>query len=119
MAGAGVCVYRQVLSSPHLSPDSISRIRVVPGYISHAGSVFKKISNISPRTDHPKFPFDDFSTCQSVDAIVQETEQDSELGAAYQMNYMNRQGEKKYLFLNLSALLPQAPINRKDVQMRR
>lgn len=40
-----------------------------------------------------------------MDAIVQETEQDSELAAAYQVSYINRQGEKKYLFLSLSALL--------------
>ena len=106
MAGKGVCVYRQVLSDPQLSPDLISRIRVVPGYISHAGAVFKTISNISPRDHHPEFWFDALSTCQSVDAIIQETEQDSELAAAYQVNYINRQGEKKYLFLSLSVLLP-------------
>ena len=103
VAGAGVCVYRQVLSDPHLSPHLISRIRVVPGYISHAGGVFKTISSIS-RTIHLENPVDALSTCQSVDAIVQETEQDSELAATYQVNYINRQGEKKYLLLDLSAL---------------
>ena len=105
MAGAGVCVYRQVLLDPHLSPDSISRIQVVPGYISHAGALFKTISDISPLDNRLKFSFDALSTCQSVDFIVQETEQDSKLAAAYQVNYINRQGEKKYLFLGLSVLL--------------
>ena len=106
MAGAGVCVYRQVLLDPHLSPDSISRIRVMPGYISHAGALPKTISGISPRDDRPISSFDALSTCQSVDFIVQETEQDSEVAAAYLVNYINRQGEKKYLFLSLSVLLP-------------
>ena len=105
IAGAGVCVYRQVLLDPHLPPDSISRIRVVPGYISHAGALFKTIIGISPRDNHPIFSFDALSTCQSVDAIVQETEKDSELAAAYQVNYTNGRGEKKYLLLSLSALL--------------
>ena len=105
MAGAGVCVYRQVLLDPHLPPDSISRIRVVPGYISHAGALFKTISGISPRYNHPIFSFDVLSTCQSVDFIVQETEQDLTLAATYQINYINRQGEKKYLFLRLCNLL--------------
>ncbi|KAM0798820.1 hypothetical protein BDR22DRAFT_355050 [Usnea florida] len=73
IGGAGVCVYRQVLLDPNLSPDSISRIRVVPGYISHAGALFKTISGILPRNNHPKFSFDALSTYQSVDAIVQET----------------------------------------------
>ena len=105
-AGAGVCVYRQGLLDPHLSPDSISRIRVVPGYICHAGAPFKIISGIPLRDDHPKFSFDALSACQSVDAIVRETERDSELTATYQVKYINRQGEKKYLFLSLEVLLP-------------
>ena len=104
MARAGVCVYRQVLSDPNLSPNSISRLRVVPGYISHAGVVFNTISNFLPRTS-PEFSFDALSTCQSVDAIVQETDKDSELAAAYQVTYINRQGEKKYVFLRLDDLL--------------
>ena len=110
MAGAGVCVYQQVLSDPHLSPDSILRTRVVPGYVSHAGAVFRTISSILPQANHPEFSFDALSTCQSVDVIVQETEQDSELGAAYQVNYINRQGEKKYMLLSLNALLYQLQI---------
>ena len=110
MAGAGVCVYRQVLSDPHLSPDSISRIRVVPGYISHAGAVFKTIGSIHHRRNDKGYEFDALSTCQSVDAIVQETEQDSELAAAYQVNYITRQGEKRYLFLILSTLLHHLPL---------
>ena len=109
IGGAGVCVYRQVLLDPNLSPDSISRIRVVPGYISHAGALFKTISGILPRNNHAKFSFDALSTYQSVDAVVQETERDSELTAAYQVNYINRQGEKKYLFLILSTLLYDLP----------
>ena len=109
IAGAGVCVYRQVLSDPHLSPHSISRIRVMPGYIYHGGAVFNTITHVSPRTSQrassSEFSFDAFSTCQSVDAIIQETEKHSELAAAYQVNYINRQGEKKYLFLGLESLL--------------
>ena len=40
-----------------------------------------------------------------MDTIIQETERDSELAVAYQVNYTNRQGEKKYLFLSLDDLI--------------
>ena len=46
MAGAGICVYRQALIDPNLPPDSISKFQVVPGYVSHAGAVFKRITKL-------------------------------------------------------------------------
>lgn len=105
MAGAGVCVYRQALADPNLPPDSIFRYRVVSGYITHAGTVFKRIRNFSGHRNPPTFLFDASSVFQSVDALVQETDRDSELAMAYQVNYIDRQGEKRYLFLALGRLL--------------
>lgn len=105
MAGAGICVYRQALVNPNLPPDSISKFRVVPGYVSHAGAIFTRIRNLSGSRNPPRFSFDASSTCQSVKAIVQETDRDSELAMAYQVNYIDGQGERMYLFMSLGRLL--------------
>ena len=105
MAGAGVCVYRQALADPNLPPDSIFRYRVVSGYISHAGAIFKRIRNLSGQRDPPVFSFDASAICQSVDALVQETDRDSELAMAYQVNYVDSRGKKKYFFLALGRLI--------------
>lgn len=105
MVGAGICVYRQALEDPNLPPDSIFKFRVVPGYVSHAGAIFKRIRNISGFTNPPMVRFDASSTCQSVDAIVQETDRDSELAMAYQVNFVDGRGQRKYLFLSVGLLL--------------
>ena len=105
MAGAGVCVYRQALADPNLPPDSIFRYRVVSGYITHADTVFKRIGNLSGRRNPPDFSFDALSECQSVDTLVQETDRDSELAMAYQVNYVDSRGKKRYSFLSLGRLL--------------
>ena len=105
MAGAGICVYRQALVDPNLPPDSIFKFRVVPGYVSHAGAIFTRIRNFPGWRNSRWFSFDASSTCQSVEAIVQETDGDSELAMAYQVNYINGQGERKYLFMSLGQLL--------------
>ena len=105
MAGAGICVYRQALVDPNLPPDSVSKFRVVSGYISHAGAIFKRIRNLSWWRFAPTFSFDASSICESVDAIVQETDGDSELAMAYQVNYLDSQGKRKYLFMSLGRLL--------------
>ena len=105
MAGAGICVYRQALVDPSLPPDSASKFRVVSGYISHAGAIFKRIRNLSGWRNPPRFSFDASSICESVDAIVQETDRDSELALAYQVNYLDGRGKRKYLFMSLGRLL--------------
>lgn len=105
MAGAGVCVYRQALEDPKLPPDSIFRFRVVPGYVSHAGAIFKRIRNLSGLRNPPSFRFNASMICQSVDAIVQETDRDSELAMAYQVDCDNGRGKRKYLFLSVGRLL--------------
>ena len=105
MAGAGVCVYRQALANPNLPPDSLFRYRVISGYITHAEAVFKRIRDLSGQKDPPVFSFDASSVCQSVDALVQETDRDSELAMAYQVNYIDSKGKKKYYFLSLGRLL--------------
>ena len=84
LAGAGVCVYRQALEDPNLPPDSIFRIRVVSGYISHAGTIFKRIRNLSGQRHD--FTFDTSTTYKSVNAVVQETDRDFELAMAYQLD---------------------------------
>ena len=109
MAGAGICVYRQALVDPKLPPDSVSKLRVVSGYISHSGAIFKRIQNLSGwrsrNRNLPAFSFDASSICESVDAIVQETDRDSELAMAYQVNYLDSQGKRSYLFMSLGQLL--------------
>ena len=105
MAGAGICVYRQALVDPNLPPNSIFRYRVVSGYITHAQTVFKRIKNLSGRKTPPSFSFDVSSVCQSVDALIQETDRDSELAMGYQVNYIDSRGKKNYLFLSLGRLL--------------
>ena len=104
MAGSGVCVYRQALADPNLPPNLISKFRVVPGYVSHGGAIFKTISTLPVGKCLSDFSFDALSTCRSVDAIVQETDRDSELAMAYQVDYVDSQGQRKYLFLNLDRL---------------
>lgn len=103
--GAGICVYRQALEDPNLPPDSIFKFRVVPGYISHADAVFKRIRNLSGFRNPLEVRFDASSTFQSVDAIVQETDRDSELAMAYQVNFVDGRGQRKYLFLSVGLLL--------------
>lgn len=105
MVGAGICVYRRALEDPNLPPDSIFKFRVVPGYVSHAGAIFKRIRNLSGFKDPPMVRFDASSTCQSVDAIVQETDRDSELAMAYQVNFVDGRGQRKYWFLSVGLLL--------------
>ena len=105
MAGAGVCVYRQGLVDPNLPPDSIFKFRVVSWYISHAGAIFKRIRNLSGRRSPPAFSFDASSTCLSVDTLVQETDRDLELAMAYQVEYIDSEGKRKYLFMSLGRLL--------------
>lgn len=77
----------------------------MPGYISHAGAIFKRIRNLSEWKNPPRSSFNASSTCQSVDAMVQETDRDSELAMTYQVIYVDGQGKKKYIFLNLGRLL--------------
>lgn len=105
MAGAGICVYRHGLVDPYLPPDSIFKYRVVSGYISHTGANFKRIRNLSGWRNPPRFSFDASSVCHSVDALVQETDRDSELAMAYQVNYLDAPGKRKYLFMSLGRLL--------------
>lgn len=105
MVGAGICVYRRALEDPNLPPDSIFKFRVVPGYVSHAGAIFKRIRNLSGFKNPSMVRFDASSTCQSVDAIVQETDRDSELAMAYQVNFVDGRGQRKYLFLSVGLLL--------------
>ena len=105
MAGAGICVYRQALVDPNLPPDSASKFRVVSGYISHAGAIFKRIRNLSGWRNPPRFSFNASSICESVDAIVQETDRDSELAMAYQVDYLDGRGKRKYLFMSIGRLL--------------
>ena len=105
MAGAGVCIYRQALADPNLPPNSIFRYRVVSGYITHAEAVFKRIKNLSGRTNPPSSSFNASSVCQSVNALIQETDRGSELAMAYQVNYIDSRGAKKYLFLSLGRLI--------------
>ena len=104
MAGSGVCVYRQALADPNLPPNLISKFRVVTGYVSHDGAIFKRIIDLPVWKKKTTFSFDALSTCRSVDAIVQETDRDSELAMAYQVDYVDSQGQRKYLFLNLERL---------------
>ena len=105
MAGAGVCVSRQALTDPNLPPDSLFKVRVVSGYISHDGAVFRRIRNLSGRRHPSTFSFDASSTCQSVDAIVQVTDRDSELAMAYQVDYIDSRRKRKYLLINIGRLL--------------
>ena len=105
MAGAGICIYRQALVDPNLAPDSISRFKVVPGYISHAGAIFKSIRNLSGWRNPPNFTFDASSTCHSVKALVQEMDRDSELAMAYQVDYVDAQGKSKFVFMSLGRLI--------------
>lgn len=105
MVGAGICVYRRALEDPNLPPDSIFKFRVVPGYVSHAGAIFKRIRNLSGFKNPPMVRFDASSTCQSVDAIVQETDRDSELAMAYQVNLVDGLGQRMYFFLSVGLLL--------------
>ena len=105
MAGAGLCVYRQALVDPNLPPDSIFKFRVVSGYISHSGAIFKRVRNLSGRTNAPSFSWDATSTCRSVDAIVQETDRDSELGMVFQVDYIDSERQRKYFFVSPGRLL--------------
>ena len=105
MAGAGLCIYRQALVDPNLPPDSLFRYRVLSGYISHAGAVFKRIKNLSCMGMDPKRLFSTSCVFQSVDALVQETDRDSELAMAYQVTYTNSVGKMRYHFLSIGRLL--------------
>lgn len=111
-AGAGICVYNYALENPNLSAGLISKFRCVRGYIAHSGVHFREIRNFRNPDDFPipnceglpQALFEKFGHL-SMDALVQETDDEGHLETAYQVHYTDKDRQKKSVWLDIGLLL--------------
>ena len=88
--GNGICVYHRAVEDPNLLPETMFRFRVVRGYISFSGFRYNEICGFRHADNYSRLsPWDLRSEgpISSVDAIVQETENERRLEMAYLIRY--------------------------------
>ena len=106
--GNGICVYRQAVEDPNLPMESISRLRVVRGYIVHSGSQYKALTGFLGSYMLSGLRFDDFlgkPAIAKAETVVQEAGDDTRLEMAYLTHYIGQNGEERTHWLHLPYLL--------------
>jgi hypothetical protein len=93
--GNGICVYHYAVEDPNLPPESIFRSRVVQGYISCSGLRYKELCGVEGAYVDGDIQLSDIChepATRSVQAMVQETSDDTRLEMAYLVEYVNKVG---------------------------
>ena len=105
LVGAGICVYYYALETPNLSVELISKLRCVRGYIAHSGAQFKNIVGLtSPASDLRPLEIGERFNNLSLEIVVQENENESQLEVAYLIRYNDLNDMHNGRWLNLVVL---------------
>ena len=102
--GNGICVYHCAVEDPNLPPEAIFRFRVVRGYISYSGLRFKEICGFKGAYVDSSLKLCELRSeapIQSVQPIVQETENETGLEMAYLIRYFNKTAQLASHWLHL------------------
>lgn len=110
-AGGGLCVYGVGLEDPLLPPGQITKYRVVRGYIAYSGARFSSIRDLAGGPSNIQLPYErlDYllhdSPPLSIDMIVQESNDETQLELAYLVNYIDACNVSCTLWLHLGTLV--------------
>lgn len=105
LVGAGICVYHYALETPNLAPGHFTKLRCVRGHIAYSGAPFREIrSLIGPNPELRPLGIEEIFKNLSIETVVQENENESQLEMAYQLRYTDLNGAHNCRWLNLSNL---------------
>ena len=102
--GNGICVYYRAVEDPNLPPETMFRLRVVRGYISYSGVLFKEIcgfKNVKVDSSLKSYDLRGETPIRSVKTIAQETENETRLEMAYLVHSLNETGQFATHWLHL------------------
>lgn len=102
--GNGICVYHCAVEDPNLPPETMFRFRVVRGYISYSGLRFKEICGFKGAYINSSLKLCELRSeapIQSVQTVVQETENETGLEMAYLIRYFNKTAQLATHWLHL------------------
>ena len=102
--GNGICVYHCAVEDPNLPPETMFRLRVVRGYISYSGVLFKEIcgfKNVNVDSSLEKYDLRGEAPIRSVQTIAQETENETRLEMAYLVHYPDETAQLATHWLHL------------------
>ena len=105
--GNGLCVYHYGVEDPALPLETISRLRVVWGYVSYSGSRYKDLCGFREEYATDSLQLDDMhgnAPIQSIKAIIQEPNDESRLEMAYLLTYIDQDCNIKSRWLHLPFL---------------
>lgn len=102
LVGAGICVYHYALENPNLPSGLITKLRCVRGYVAYSGAHFKDVRGLSGPVykSQPVGIIEKFKN-MSIETIVQENENETQLEMAYQLRYTDSKNVHKRGWLNL------------------
>lgn len=110
-AGGGLCVYLVGLEDPLLPPGQITKFRVVRGYIAYSGARFSSIRDLASEPSNILFSYERLgyllhdSPPLSIDMIIQESNDETQLELAYVVNYIDACNVSCALWLHLGTLV--------------
>ena len=102
--GNGICVYHCAVEDPNLPLETMFRCRVVRGYISYSGLRFKEICGFKGAYVDSSLKLCELRSeapIQSVQTVVQETENETGLEMAYLVRYFNKMAQLATHWLHL------------------
>lgn len=122
--GNGICVHHHAVEDPMVPIEIIFRFHVVRGYIYHSGCRYKELSGLKSEylkdSSHHGDVHDNLDevvrdsvelvhlhnelTARSLQAVIQETDDETRLEIAYQICYPDRSSQRTILWLHLPAL---------------
>lgn len=105
--GNGICVYYNAVEDPELPLDTISRLRVVRGYISYSGFRYKDLCGFRGVYVNDSIKMSDFQgerPILSVKTVIQETSDETRLEMAYLLDYVDQDCRRRSRWLHLPFL---------------
>ena len=105
MVGNGLCVYRTALEDPKLPLGLISKFHVVRGYIAYSGARFSSIRSLASARSSSIEYLSNASSPLSIDAIVQESDDEAQLEMSYLVKYIDANKMSCNVWLDLSYLM--------------
>lgn len=98
-AGGGICAYYHALENPNLPPTSISKVRVVRGYISHSGSPYQAVQdipenaeNVHNKADPKSDEYPNHSTQLFIEPLLQ-ADSEIRLAMSFRISYLAPSGK--------------------------
>ena len=105
--GNGICVYHHAVEDPGLPLDTIFRLRVVRGYISHSGIRYKDLSGFNGVYVTDALELNEMqggASFLSVKAVIRETGDETRLEMAYSLDYVDQDCRRRIRWLHLPFL---------------